>query len=411
MKKYSLLLLAVFMVVALLGSMIVGCTPEEPPAPTPTPTQTPTTAPTTTPTTTPTTAPTTPPPPPYEWPDQITATAMGLGSSEYARYLAWATEFEADTGTKLRVFPVENTQTRYQYIKSGDSTLASSGWNEWIAAFEADGMFATRLGGPLPIRATLTSTELPFIAYTTADSDIMTYKDITEDTRLAIAPFLGLVVEINGKILPAAAGIDPDKANIVSFGSYGAEALSVIEGTADIAVSVPAGSYTQQVASSARGIRVIDMNFDAEAAARVAEVNPLYNFGPATEGVEEAIGKNGLFVVGFYHTRAETDPDVVYNWVKWMIENHATYAEKTVGFQFTTVERTLANLVKDPEPAHEGAVRYFKELGLWTDAMEKQNNAKIAIIDAWVEGYAKAITEADDKKIKIDPENQEWIDL
>ena len=128
-----MLLLAGVMVVALRSSMIVGGTPDEPPAPT-------------TPTTTEPT-PTTPAPEPYQWPKSMTATAMGVGSSEYTRYLAWATEFETDTGTKLRVFPAESTAIRYQYLKSGDTTIASSGWNEWIEAFNADGMFATRLGG------------------------------------------------------------------------------------------------------------------------------------------------------------------------------------------------------------------------------------------------------------------------
>ena len=165
------------------------------------------------------------------------------------------------------------------------------------------------------------------------------------------------------------------------------------------------------MASSAKGIRLIDMNFDAEAAARVAKINPLYNFGPVTEGVEESIGKYGLLVVGFYHTRAETDPDLVYNWMKWMMENRDKYVEKTVGFQFSTPERSVANLVKDPEPAHEGAVRYYTELGLWTDAMEKQNQAKIAVIDAWVAAYASAVAEADATQVTIDPENEDWINL
>jgi len=285
MKKYSLVAMTALLLVSLCASLFVGCA-----APEPTPTQTPTPAPTSKPTPTPT--PTATPEPEFEWPKSITATAMGIGSSEYVRYLAWATEFEQDTGCLLRVFPAESTPLRYQYAKSGDSTLASSGWAEWADVILGELNFATRLGGPYPIRATLTSIEVPFIAYTTADSPIQSYADITEDTRIATAPFLGLVERIARDILPAAAGIDPDKANVIPFGSYGAEALSVIEGTADIAISVPYSSYTQQVASSPQGIRLIDMDFDAEAAARVAAVNPNYVFGPATSGVEEAIGKN-----------------------------------------------------------------------------------------------------------------------
>jgi len=94
-----------------------------------------------------------------------------------------------------------------------------------------------------------------------------------------------------------------------------------------------------------------------------------------------------------------------------MIDNYDLYKDKASGFEFTTPERSIENLVKDPEPAHEGAVRFYKELGLWTDAMDRQNEKKKDLIQAYVDAYEAAIIEADAKQIKIDPENEDWINL
>ena len=109
--------------------------------------------------------------------------------------------------------------------------------------------------------------------------------------------------------------------------------------------------------------------------------------------------------------RAQTDPELAYHWIKWMLDNIDLYKDKAAGFEFSTVERTMQNIVRDPEPMHEGAVKYYKELGAWTDAMERQNQKKIEILNMYVNAYDEAITQADAKEIKVDPENADWVNL
>jgi len=62
-------------------------------------------------------------------------------------------------------------------------------------------------------------------------------------------------------------------------------------------------------------------------------------------------------------------------------------------------------------PLHEGAVKYLKELGKWTSAHEARRQQNIDLMTQWETAYKAAIAEADEKGVKIDPANEEWLDI
>ena len=62
-------------------------------------------------------------------------------------------------------------------------------------------------------------------------------------------------------------------------------------------------------------------------------------------------------------------------------------------------------------PLHDGTVRYLQEKGLWTAKHEARRQLNIDNINKWVEAYQTAIDMANEKSIKVDPENEEWMEL
>jgi len=62
-------------------------------------------------------------------------------------------------------------------------------------------------------------------------------------------------------------------------------------------------------------------------------------------------------------------------------------------------------------PVHEGAVRYFKEIGKWTEVDELRNKYNMWLQDWYTEAYQEAIDKADTIDVEVNPLNEEWIEL
>lgn len=62
-------------------------------------------------------------------------------------------------------------------------------------------------------------------------------------------------------------------------------------------------------------------------------------------------------------------------------------------------------------PTHDGAVRFYKEKGLWTDADQTRQDYLVKLVRLYADGYEKCLATAKQKGIKIDPQNEEWNSL
>ena len=62
-------------------------------------------------------------------------------------------------------------------------------------------------------------------------------------------------------------------------------------------------------------------------------------------------------------------------------------------------------------PAHDGLVKYLKELGKWTPAHQARQEANIDLMNSYVKAYQEAIGIAAERGIAVSPSNDEWIEL
>ena len=72
---------------------------------------------------------------------------------------------------------------------------------------------------------------------------------------------------------------------------------------------------------------------------------------------------------------AQTDGDLAYNMTKAMVELFPAYQDKVPGISGWHLDRQNFEWVV---PYHEGAIRYYQEQGLWTDAAQAHNDNLIA---------------------------------
>jgi hypothetical protein len=60
-------------------------------------------------------------------------------------------------------------------------------------------------------------------------------------------------------------------------------------------------------------------------------------------------------------------------------------------------------------PYHEGAVRYFRQKGVWTAEHQKHNDQLVKRQDILLKAWDRAISEASEKKIKEKEFPKSWM--
>lgn len=56
-------------------------------------------------------------------------------------------------------------------------------------------------------------------------------------------------------------------------------------------------------------------------------------------------------------------------------------------------------------PLHEGLVEYLKDLGLWTNAMERRNRNNTELVARYCKANQEAIEKADDRRMWVSSKN------
>jgi len=163
--------------------------------------------------------------------------------------------------------------------------------------------------------------------------------------------------------------LDKSKMTMVSVTSITDGVDAVIEGRAD-GTSVSIGVARNEELEAARGARYLDWDPSPAAVARANEFFPL-----SVTLIEPGPGRTGVTKPTYMYTfsnylvaRTDVTDDVVYAVVEALWNN---YDELSVIHpmliewrpdRFVTDEATV--------PYHDGAIRFYKEVGAWSDAMD-----------------------------------------
>ena len=73
------------------------------------------------------------------------------------------------------------------------------------------------------------------------------------------------------------------------------------------------------------------------------------------------------------------------------------------------IVRVIIPSAKYPLPLHKGAIRYYKEIGMWNAEREAKNQARLAHQAKLKKVWDAAFSEALEKKMKMRKFNDFWI--
>ena len=241
-------------------------------------------------------------------------------------------------------------------IATGDADLAIALADTVQQSYSGTGRFE---GQQLPmVRAVASLYANVLHMVVPADSDIQSLEDLRGKRVSVGAPGSG--TEVNAQALLSAAGMTFDDIDAQRL-NFNETADALANGDIDAgfwSVGAPTSSILNLATTN--DIRILSLTDEQIAAADEADPS----FAPATlpagsyEGVDEDVATLG--VPNVLVVSSEMDADTVYAVTKAMFENIAAMQAIHPAANETTVEFTMS---ATPVPLHEGALRYYEEIG------------------------------------------------
>ena len=314
-------------------------------------------------------------------------TAYGTASSGYAQVVAIGNMLQNKHGTSVRVLPGDNDVSRMTPLRTGRVDICACGIASYYGS-EGVLMFADREWGPQPIRVITTSIASFGLALAVAgDLDVNTPADL-RGKRVAYIRGDDALNKGTEAYL-AFGGLTWDDVVRVDFPGYGPSFDGVIAGQADASFTTTVTPPAQRLASSPRGIAwpVLDHD-DAEGWARMQAVAPYFQPHVITAGAGGVSADNPYHAASYPYpivvANSDLDGDTVYGLIKALHQGYDDFKDAAPGASGYALENQSLKWVV---PFHDGVIRYYRELGIWTDEMQAHQDQLVkrqeVLASAW----------------------------
>jgi TRAP transporter TAXI family solute receptor len=332
-------------------------------------------------------------------PKEMSWTAYDTGSSGFNIAVAIGQQFKKVLGSDVRILPSGNDTGRLAPVKANRAVLSQMGIGTYFAQ-EGVFEFGARSWGPQPSRLLMSATACNGLGLAVAkDTGVKQIKDL-KGKRLGVV--VGSPALTQGAIALIAFGDLTEKdMTLVQFSSNNAMWKGIINNEADAALSSTISGQSKEADSSPRGIVWPPMPADDKASwARVHKKAPYFVAQNVTCGAGGLSPQTPVAMSSYaypiFMTYPDRSPDLVYAITKAMIDTYGDYTTGAPGAEGMALSTQNFTWVV---PYHDGAIRAFKEKGVWTDAAQKHNDNLVkrqqVMLDAW-KAYSAAAP-SDDK--------------
>ena len=334
-----------------------------------------------------------------ELPRQMAWTAYNLGTTGYNQSVAIGAMLRDQYNITLRVIPGQNDVSRLLPLKTGRVEFSANGVATYFAQ-EGVYQFGDQQWGPQPLRMLITSNGLSNQAVAVAaDVGVSSFAEL----RGRRVPFVRAApaLNISMEAYLACGGLGWDDVVRVDFPGYDAMWEGLINGDVDVAFGTTVSGPTRRLEASPRGIAWLPAPHDDETCwNNMLSVAPYFTRHMATRGPgisDDNPQEAGTYPYPMLITQDSQDENTVYWMTRVIHENYDAYKDADPGAIGWALERQVFDWVV---PYHEGAVRYWREVGAWTEALDEHNNELIrrqsVLAAAWQEATSSRIRDRDE---------------
>tara|TARA_R110002110_G_scaffold275089_4_gene490282 strand:+ start:1294 stop:2286 length:993 start_codon:yes stop_codon:yes gene_type:complete len=301
----------------------------------------------------------------------ITIGTNPSGSTFYLIGSGFAKVFQNSLGARSTAQPFAGSSVYLPSISVGDITMGLASTVDSGLAYEGKANF------PRPItslRSIARVWNIPYAYITRADSGIITADDLRGKRVMGDMPTSQALTLINEAIIRSG-GMEPDDVEFMASGGLMDGINALVEGRADaapVATSMPV--LVESQASVSGGLRIVAVGSSAGEGF----------FAESVPGVSGSIAKpteKRPFIIGetpivSYDTMLiandSMSEDDAYAVTKALYDNW-TDLQADIG-PLRAISKEQLALAEPSAPYHAGAVKFYKEVGLWTDAHESSQS-------------------------------------
>ena len=311
-----------------------------------------------------------------EFPRTMSWSAYNLGTTGYNQAVGIGKALKDNYNVNLRVLPGKNDVSRLLPLQRGRVQFSANGVATYFGQ-EGVFQFAGKTWGPMPLRLVMASHGDSNQALGVAnDLGIKTYADL----RGKRVPFVrgAPALNVTTEAFLACGGLTWDDVERVDFPGYNAMWTGIINGQVDAAYATTVSGPTRKLEASPRGIFWPPApHDDAGCWQRMDDIVPFMQKHIATRGaaISEANPHEGAtYPYPMLITLADQDEQLVHDLAKAIHLHYEEYKNADPGSIGWAMGRQNFQWVV---PFHQGAVRYFKAIGVWSDADDAHNTRLI----------------------------------
>jgi len=345
-------------------------------------------------------------------PRQMTWSAYGTTSTGYVQAIAVSNTLRKFYGTSVRVIPGKNDVSRIMPLSRKQAEFCACGIAESYFAQEGITMFAAREWGPQPVRVAFTNRG-DGIGHSLVMAGDLGIKSLADIKGKRVAWIRGSpALQINSTGILAFAGLTWDDVDRVDVPGYRQGLDALLNNSVDATWASSTASHVQRIAASPRGLMwpAFPHN-DEEGWERLWAHAP--HFGKTMVGLGVGLEHNTSGKVPFpglgssypaFVGYQDIPEEMAYALTKAVISNYKDFEKAAPAMESFAPDRQDFRLVL---PYYSGAIRYFREIGLWTEEDDAYNEQLLKRQQVLATAWAKAaMLEVDDEDFSA-----AWLDL
>lgn len=298
------------------------------------------------------------------WPESVTVITPAPGASVHMIAVGVGKAVQKYTPIKNWIVqPLGGPKLWLPMMKAGRCDFAHHSAADILNAFLGRGLYQNL--GPMPVRTVIAGHEYMFAFWTIPDTGIRSIADLKGKVAYIKFKANPMFTEMaRNQLASAGLGFDDLKA-VLAFSSIKEAIRGLIEGRVH-AVLYPVVPGAVMQINEAKG-ECLFVNLSAEQARFVAKRMEGYYIQniPANDPRfrNKSAVPNAVCYQNAMFTSAGKDPDVVYAITKAILEHPEEFSDTHPSAKYWSLKHRPVSLAV---PYHEGAIRYYKEKGLWS---------------------------------------------
>lgn len=315
-------------------------------------------------------------------PESMAVTAYDVGSSGYAQAVAIGAAFKNNEGVTLRVLPGKNDVSRMVPLREGKVDYSFNGVGTFFS-LEAVDVFATSEWGPQDLRMSVMAMgDNCLTVFFAGDAGIETMADLKGKRVAWVKGSPALNNNTYGHL--RFGNLTWDDVEMVEVGGNNGAFDAVLNNQADAFFSTTTSGNILKVQASPRGLVWPSLPHDDEEGwARLKEVTPYFSKHICKEaGGNPEPWEGASYPYPVIISYASSDADTTYALTKAIFDNFDYFKDAAPAATGYALEKQVMDWVV---PFHDGAIRYYKEVGKWTDEAQAHNEELIARLNKMTE--------------------------